>query len=154
MDMLHFALEQEMQIEQYYRQLALISECTAVKEVFLNMADAEHTHVMALQEYERSQNVCATSFEYVECCDWIKVLETDPPEELAEAAMEMYEAARDVKWQEEQFYVHAAEKTEIPLERLLFNGLRKDENKGAVLIDRLCYSMLRDNAGEFASASA
>jgi rubrerythrin len=152
MDMLHFALEQEMQIEQYYRQLALISECTAVKEVFLNMADAEHSHVMVLQEYQRSQNVSVTSYEYVECCDWIKVLEADPPEEMAETAMEMYEAARDVKWQEEQFYLNAAEKTEIPLEKLLFNGLRKDENRGAVLIDRLCYSMFKENARELASA--
>ncbi len=152
MDMLHFALEQEMQVEQYYRQLALISECTAVKEVFLNMADAEHSHVMALQEFQRSQNVSVASYEYVECRDWIKVLEADPPEDVAETAMEMYEAARDVKWQEEQFYVNAAEKTEIPLEKLLFNGLRKDENKGAVLIDRLCYSMFKDNACELASA--
>ncbi|MCP4449893.1 MAG: hypothetical protein GY809_00410 [Planctomycetes bacterium] len=151
MDMLHFALEQEMQIEQYYRQLALISECTAVKEVFLTMADAEHTHVVALREYQRSQNVSDTRYEYVACCDWIRALEADPPEELAETAMEMYEAARDVKWQEEQFYEHAAQRTEIPLEKLLFNGLRKDENKGAVLIDRLCYSMFKGNTCELAS---
>jgi len=150
--MLHFALEQELQIEQYYRQLALISQCTAVKEVFLNMADAEHTHVLALQEYQKSQNVSITSYEYVDCCDWVKVLEADPPEVGAEAAMEMYEAARDVKWQEEQFYLNAADKTEIPRERLLFNGLRKDENKGAVLIDRLCYSLFKGNACEPALA--
>ena len=152
MNMLHFALEQEMQIEQYYRQLALISLCTAVKEVFLNMADAEHTHVLALQEYQKYQNVSTTSYEYFECCDWIKVLEADPPQEMVEASMEMYEAARDVKWQEEQFYENAAERTEIPLEKLLFNGLRKDENKGAVLIDRLCHSMLKKNAGELTPA--
>lgn len=152
MDMLHFALEQELQIEQYYRQLALISQCTAVKEVFLNMADAEHSHVLVLQEYQRSQNVSITSYEYVDCCDWVKVLEADPPEAGVEAAMDMYEAARDVKWQEEQFYVNAADKTEIPREKLLFNGLRKDENKGAVLIDRLCYSLFKGNACEFASA--
>ena len=152
MDMLHFALRQEKQVEQYYRQLALISLCKPIKEVFLNMADAEHTHVMALQAYQKHRNVSLTSYEYVDCCAWIKMLEAEPPEETAEAAMEMYEAARDVKWQEEQFYENAAERTEIPLEKLLFNGLRKDENKGAVLIDRLCYSMLTKNASELALA--
>ena len=151
MNMLHFALEQEKQVEQYYRRLALISQSKAIKEVFLDMADAEHTHAMALQEYQDFQHVSMTPHEYVECRDWIKVLEADPPEEMVEAGLEMYEAARDVKWQEEQFYVNAAEKTEIPLEKLLFNGLRKDENKAAVLIDRLYCSMFKEDASELAS---
>jgi rubrerythrin len=152
MDMLHFALEQEMQVEAYYRQLALISQSKAVKEVFLNMADAEHSHVLTLQEYQEFHNVSTTPYEYVDCCHWIKVLEAGPPEEFVEAAMELYEAARDVKWQEEQFYVNASEQTDIPLEKMLFNGLRKDENRGAVLIDRLCYSMLKDASSELATA--
>lgn len=152
MDMLHFALEQERQIEQYYRQLALISQCAAVKEVFLNMADAEHSHVMALLEYERSQNVSITSYEDLECRNWVKRLEADPPDDIAESAMEMYESARDVKWQEEHFYERAAEKTDIPLEKLLFKGLCKDENKQALLIDRLCSSIFKDRGAEVACA--
>lgn len=149
--MLHFALEQEKQIEQYYRRLALISQSKAIKEVFLDMADAEHAHAVALQEYQDSHHVSITPHEYVECRDWIKEVEADPPEEMVEAALEMYETARDVKWREEQFYEQAAERAEMPLERLLFNSLRKDENKGAVLIDRLCCSMFKENASELAS---
>ena len=152
MDMLHFALEQERQIEQYYRQLALISQCAAVKEVFLNMAAAEHSHVMALLEYQKNQNVSITSYQDLDCRAWVKRLEADPPSDIAESAVEMYESARDVKWQEEQFYERAAEKTDIPLEKLLFKGLCKDENKQAMLIDRLCTSILKDQASEIACA--
>ncbi|MCF7973687.1 MAG: hypothetical protein K9N55_07720 [Phycisphaerae bacterium] len=152
MDTLHFALEQEIQIEQYYRQLALVSRRKAVKEVFLKMAEVEHTHVMALQEYERSQTVCLAPAQYAECRDWVKVLEGGMPKEAVEEVMELYEAARDVKWQEAQFYNHAAEVTEIPLEKMLFNGLCKDENRGAMLIDRVCDSMFKDSPSALAIA--
>jgi rubrerythrin len=152
MDMLHFALAQELQTEQYYRQLALISPSNAVKEIFLKMADAEHTHVMALQEYERSHNVCMTPFEYDDCCDCIRMLEASAPDEAVEAVMDLYEAAWSAKWQEEQFYVNASVKTEVPLEKMLFTGLRKDEERGAILIDRLCSSMSRQASLELAIA--
>lgn len=152
MDMLHFALEQEMQIEQYYRQLALISRNKAVKEIFLSMADVEHTHILALQTYQQTQDVAMTPFEYMDCCHWLKHLEQTDSDELKEAALELYEAARDVKWQEEQFYDNAAQHTDVPLEKLLFSGLRKDENKGALLIDRLCYSLFREASSELLTA--
>ena len=152
MDILHFALEQERQVEQYYRQLALISRCKAVKQVLLNMADAEHSHVLTLQEYQKSRHVSMTPYGYADCCGWIKVLDAGPSDEVVEAAMELYEAARDVKLQEEQFYENAAEQTDIPLEKMLFNGLRLDENKGAALIDRLCYSMFKEALPELAIA--
>ena len=140
MNGLTFAIEQERQIGQYYEELAAMAPVRTIGEILTLLAQAKRNHAEALEQIRQDRNpslnrsqVLSRGSELVR-----RFARSSTYLDVDRVQVELYEGAREVELQLEQFYIGEALKTDIPMRKGLFNGLSREVHTHYVLIDSLC----------------
>jgi len=145
MNSLEFAFEQELQLEQYYQELAAMAPVRAIRELFTMLAQAKRAHATALEQVcQEVMPILKKNQVLSRGSDLVRkfsrssfYVETDQPH------LELYEGACEVELQTEQFYVKQALKTDIPVRKKLFDDLSREVHKHYVLLDSLCHVLTK-----------
>ncbi len=145
MNSLEFAFEQELQIGQYYEELAAMAPVRAIREILTMLARAKRTHATVIEQIRQDKvpslkkgQVLTRGSDLVR-----KFSHTSFYFETDQVQVELYECAREVELQTEQFYIEQALKTDIPIRKKLFNDLSREVHKHYILIDSLCNALTK-----------
>jgi len=145
MNRLEFAFEQELQLEQYYQELAAMAPVRAIRELLTMLAQAKRAHATAIEQMRqevipvlRKNQVLSRGADLVR-----KFARTSFYVEADQTHLELYEGACEVELQTEQFYIKQALRTDIPVRKKLFDELSREVHKHYVLLDSLCHVLTR-----------
>jgi len=145
MNSLEFAFEQELQLEQYYEELAAMASVRAIRELLILLAQAKRAHATVIEQLrQKALPTLKKSQVLNRGSDLLRKLGRKPDYcETDQSHLELYEGIREVESQTEQFYVKQALETDVPIRKQLFNELSREAHKHYVLLDGLCHILTR-----------
>lgn len=140
MDIFEFAVEQERQLEAYYRQLTEIAPHPAIRSILKGLSNDEQLHVLIMERLkERRPIKVVNSGLAAKARSALKYAEQAMDEwgiDLTE--LDIYERAKTVELQKERFYLDRARESRESSQREIFEKLAAQEHAHYEVMCRLC----------------
>jgi rubrerythrin len=153
MDIYEFAMQMEIDGENYYRELAKGSDNAGLKKIFAMLADEEVKHYKIIEQLRKStilpQVVETRILENVKNI-FIEMRDTqighriDTTEETS-----AYRKAREIEEMSRNFYLEKAGEVEDDQAKLLFKQLAKEEEKHCRIMENIVEFVSRPEPGQW-----
>lgn len=140
MDIFEFALEKERLSEVDYHQLAEHTKNVGLKNIFEMLAAEEVKHCKAIEQMRQSVPAAVTDTCVLSDARALfeKMRKGVDDLSLGSSELELYEKARKIESESEQFYLNKADEVEDEQQRRIFLQLAEEEHKHFVVLENIC----------------
>jgi rubrerythrin len=139
MDIFEYALQMERDGEAFYRQIAEKAGNTGIKTIVTMLADEEAKHYKAIERIRRSGSGQMPETSILDDAKNVFVQMKNEPDEFAadQEQVELYQKARQIEEQSQQFYEEKAGQVDRSDQKQLFERLAAEEAKHYFLLGNL-----------------
>jgi rubrerythrin len=154
MNIYAYAMQMEVDGENYYRELADQSDSAGLKKIFLMLADEEVKHYRVVEKMSRRENVPA-QLARTAILDNVKnvfaeMKDTEPELRIdTTTATQSCLKARDIEEESEKFYREQAGKVQDPAQREIFLQLAREEKKHLRIMENIVDFVSRPEPGNW-----
>jgi rubrerythrin len=154
MNIYEYAMQMEVDGEQYYLELAAQSDSSGLRRIFQMLADEEVKHYKVVEKMSRRENIPA-QLARTEILDKVKnvfaeMKENEPvPRIDTTNATKSFLKARDIEEESEKFYRVQAGKVQDPAQREIFLQLAREEGKHLRIMENIIEFVSRPEPGNW-----
>lgn len=138
MNIFEYAMQMEIDGENYYRELADKTANQGLKTILTMLADDEVKHYRAVKEAQTAEPEMAETSALTDSMNvFVEMREAGGVIDPAVDQVALYEKARDIEQRSEDFYREKAQEVENEYHRGLFLKLAEEERKHCFLLDNI-----------------
>jgi rubrerythrin len=140
MNVYEFAMEKEIQSENFYRTLATKATNTGLKKICSMLADEEKAHYRIVEQMSRNapSEVKESPIPNEAINIFKKMSRSTENFDFDTGQLQLYQKARDNEQESKSFYLEQAEKIDDIRQKEIFRKLAGEEHKHYVLLQNIC----------------
>jgi rubrerythrin len=139
MDIYEFAMKMEKDGENYYRELAKMTENTGLRNIFTMLANAEVVHHNTFKKMKENEKVEAAVTkilpEVKNIFEKIREEEKDPDIHITQTAL--YKKAQEIEKESMDFYLKHADDMNDPYQKEIFIRIAGEEKKHYFILEEI-----------------